>query len=69
MHTPLPQWVNSEHPALKLQCPLYPRKRTFADAIKMSALGQKQTSHAPCPEKLIQRKLLGRLNVPIFRQR
>jgi hypothetical protein len=26
------------------QCPLYPRKRTFAHAIRMSALGHKQTS-------------------------
>jgi hypothetical protein len=25
------------------RCPLYPRKRTFAHAIRMSALGHKQT--------------------------
>jgi hypothetical protein len=29
--------------ALKFRCPLYPRKRTFAHAIRMSALGQKAT--------------------------
>ena len=27
----------------KFRCPLYPRKRTFAHAIRMSALGQNQT--------------------------
>ena len=42
MHTPLPQWVNSGHPALKLQCPFYPRKRTSLSAITMSALCQEE---------------------------
>jgi len=27
-----------------MQCPLYPQKRTFTNAITMSALCQKQTS-------------------------
>jgi hypothetical protein len=36
-------WVNSGHAALKLQCPLYPSKRTFVGATAMSALGQKRT--------------------------
>ena len=30
--------VKSGHDALKFRCPLYPRKRTFAHAIRMSAL-------------------------------
>jgi hypothetical protein len=38
-----PLWVNSGRDALKFRCPLYPRKRTFAHAIRMSALGQKAT--------------------------
>ena len=38
-----PLWVNSGRDALKFRCPLYLRKRTFAHAIRMSALGQKQT--------------------------
>jgi hypothetical protein len=41
-----PLWVNSGHAALKLQCPLYPRKQTSVSATTMSALGQKRT-HAP----------------------
>jgi hypothetical protein len=41
-----PQRVKSGHAALKLQCLLYSRKRTFADATRMSALGQKQTSRS-----------------------
>ena len=32
-----PLWVRSGHGAIKLRCPLYPRKRTFAHAIRMSA--------------------------------
>ncbi len=36
-------WVKSGPDALKFRCPLYPRKRTFAHAIRMSALGHKQT--------------------------
>ena len=44
MHSQFPLWVKSGRDALKFQCPLYPRKRTFAHAIGMSALGQKQTS-------------------------
>ncbi len=35
--------VKSRHDALKFRCPLYPRKRTFAHAIMMSALGQLRT--------------------------
>ncbi len=35
--------VKSGRDALKFRCPLYPRKRTFAHAIRMSALGQKRT--------------------------
>jgi hypothetical protein len=31
---------------VKFRCPLYPRKRTFAHAIRMSALGQKRTHAA-----------------------
>ena len=37
-------WVKSGRGGLKSRCPLYPRKRTFAHAIRMSVLGQKQTS-------------------------
>src|SRR5260370_17125185 len=43
-HGQCPKWVKSGRDALKLRCSLYPRKRTFAHAIGMSALGQKQTS-------------------------
>jgi hypothetical protein len=35
--------VISENFASSTQCPLYPRKRTFAHAIRMSALGQKRS--------------------------
>ena len=38
-----PLWVKSGHESLKPRCPLYPRKRTFAHWIRMSALGHKQT--------------------------
>jgi hypothetical protein len=38
-----PLWVKSGRGAIKLQCPLYPRKRTLPSATRMSALGQKQT--------------------------
>jgi hypothetical protein len=38
--------VITGHDAVKSRCPLYPRKLTFAHAIGISALGQKQT-HAP----------------------
>jgi hypothetical protein len=37
-------WVKSGRDALKFQCPLYPRKRTSASAMIMSALCQKQNS-------------------------
>src|SRR5437773_151586 len=36
----LPTWVKSGRDTLKFRCPLYPRKRTFAHAIRMSALGR-----------------------------
>src|SRR4029077_7051846 len=42
-NTPCPLWVKSGRDALKFRCPLYPRKRTFAHAIMMSALGHKRT--------------------------
>jgi len=35
-----PNRVISGRDALKFRCPLYPRKRTFAHAIGMSALGR-----------------------------
>jgi hypothetical protein len=38
--TKCPLLVKCERDALKFRCPLYPRKRTFAHAIRMSALGQ-----------------------------
>jgi hypothetical protein len=41
---PMSLWVKSGHGALNLQCPLYPRKRTFIAVIKMSALCHEQTS-------------------------
>src|SRR5262245_9080959 len=34
----------SRHFALQSPCPLYPRKRTFAVQLEMSAMGQKRTS-------------------------
>jgi hypothetical protein len=36
-------WVNNGHCAVSGRCPLYPQKRTFDHAIRMSALGQKRT--------------------------
>jgi cytoskeletal protein CcmA (bactofilin family) len=42
-----PFWVKSGRDAVKFRCPLYPRKRTFAHAIRMSALCQKQTFDVP----------------------
>jgi hypothetical protein len=39
-----PLRVISGHVDISTRCPLYPRKRTFAHAIRMSALGQKATS-------------------------
>jgi hypothetical protein len=39
-----PLWVISGHFALQLSCPLYPRKRTCAAQLGMSAMGQKRTS-------------------------
>jgi hypothetical protein len=38
-----PLRVKSGSDALKFRCPLYPRKRTFLGAIRMSALGHEQT--------------------------
>ena len=37
-------WVKSRHDALNSRCPLYPRKRTLAETVVMSALCQKRTS-------------------------
>jgi hypothetical protein len=37
-------WVKSGHDRANLRCLLYPRKRTFANAIGMSAKCQKRTS-------------------------
>jgi hypothetical protein len=39
-----PLWVISGHVHCKTSCPLYPRKRTCAVQLQMSALGQKRTS-------------------------
>jgi hypothetical protein len=41
--SPCPLRVKSGRDVLKFRCPLYPRKRTFAHAIRMSALGHKRT--------------------------
>jgi hypothetical protein len=41
--TKRPLWVISGHFAMRKRCPLYPRKRTCAVQIRMSALGQKRT--------------------------
>jgi hypothetical protein len=41
--SPCPLWVKSGRHALKFRCPLYLSKRTFAHAIRMSALGHKRT--------------------------
>jgi hypothetical protein len=38
-----PLWVKSRHMQCKTACPLYPRKRTCAVQLTMSALGQKRT--------------------------
>jgi hypothetical protein len=38
-----PLWVISGHVHCKTSCPLYPRKRTCAVQLQMSALGQKRT--------------------------
>jgi hypothetical protein len=38
-----PLWVKSGHSHRKKACPLYPRKRTCAVQLGMSALGQKRT--------------------------
>ena len=38
-----PRWVKSGRDALRFRCPLYPQQRTFSHAIRMSALGQKET--------------------------
>jgi hypothetical protein len=43
MHTALPLWVKKRHQRRADLCLLYLRKRTFADAIRMSALGQQRT--------------------------
>ena len=50
--------VKSGRDALKFRCPLYPRKRTFAHAIKMSALGHVWT--APSWQGESSRRRLGR---------
>ena len=42
-----PLWVISGHFALQSSCPLYPRKRTCAVQLGMSAMGQKRTSRMP----------------------
>jgi hypothetical protein len=47
LDNPCPLWVISGHDALKLQCPLYPRKRTRLPSIGVSALGHKRTSTHP----------------------
>src|SRR5262249_18418505 len=39
-----PLWVKSRHLQRKKACPLYPRKRTYAVQLGMSARGQKRTS-------------------------
>src|SRR5262249_58493211 len=38
-----PLWVKSRHSRRKKSCPLYPRKRTCAVQLGMSAMGQKRT--------------------------
>jgi hypothetical protein len=40
---PCPLWVSSRHFGMSARCPLFPRKRTSAHAIRMSALGQTAT--------------------------
>src|SRR5262249_43835365 len=39
-----PLWVKSGHSRRNKACPLYPRKRTCAVQLEMSAIGQKRTS-------------------------
>src|SRR5262245_5227706 len=39
----------SGHSVVSGQCPLYPRKRTCAVQLGMSAMGQKRTSVSLCP--------------------
>jgi hypothetical protein len=39
-----PLWVKSRHRSTSAQCPLYPRKRTLIERLRMSALCQKRTS-------------------------
>ena len=41
-----PKRVNNGHQSELRECLLYPQKRTFRDAISMSALGQKRTKTA-----------------------
>src|SRR5262245_56335111 len=41
-----PLWVKSGHVQCKRACPLYPRKRTCAMQLRMSAKGQEQTHAA-----------------------
>ena len=43
LRSPCPLWVTSRHFDKPAQCPLYPRKRTFGAARKMSAKGHKRT--------------------------
>ncbi len=38
-----PLWVKSGHWSRRQECPLYPRKRTFSEAVQMSAKCQMQT--------------------------
>src|SRR6516165_5656945 len=38
-----PLWVKSRHRSTSASCPLYPRKRTFVERVRMSALCQKRT--------------------------
>jgi hypothetical protein len=51
-----PLWVTSGHFAMRERCPLYPRKRTFALQLEMSALGQKRSRRVrPFIEKRYRR--------------
>src|SRR5262245_14314611 len=43
-----PLWVTSRHMQCKTPCPVYPRERTCAVQLGMSALGQKRTSSVEC---------------------
>src|SRR5262249_12267911 len=42
-----PLWIKSRHMECKTSCPLYPRKRTCALQLGMSAMGQKRTFIGP----------------------